>query len=203
MNTVKTIVIVLVASLIGGFVGGSVGGNQSDNAGGTTNLDALTLDNGNLTLTNGNIVMTSGSITSTSGSNTFGTTTAERVITGGTVFSSSTLAAVGTLTEAQLLYYGSIVYTPNVSDVTLTLPASSTLTTFIPNAGDQAEIYFRNSTSTAGIDITFGGGVGTILEHASSTSDTNPSIGKGKGGYFKFWRSSTSTDVYVTLFPTN
>lgn len=63
MNTGKLIAIVLIASVIGGYVGGLVGGNQSDpgSVGGTTNLDALTLDNG--------------SFTSITGDNALGTTT--------------------------------------------------------------------------------------------------------------------------------
>lgn len=128
------------------------------------------------------------------------TTTVEKLTVGGFNVASSTTATTGTLSQNDVSA-GCYVFTPNTGATTLTLPASSTLTTFIPNAGDRSTLCFRNATTTtngAGT-VTFAGGVGTILENASSTSITSVVTG-GKGAYFTFLRSATSSsDVYVTM----
>lgn len=134
----------------------------------------------------------------TTGTSTSATTTVERFGYGGTVTASSTTSSTGTVTQASLLYSGTYLYTPNSVAVTLTLPASSTLTQFIPNAGDQAEILFRNASSTNNATasyVTLAGGTGTILQSASTTKI----IMGGQATRLHFWRSSTSTDVYVIM----
>lgn len=167
---------------------GLVGGNSQPvpSFSGITNFDAITLDNGGLT--------------STTGSNVLATTTTEKLVTGGTVVASSTTGTVDTITEAMLMA-GSITYTPNTAAITaMAMPASSTLTSFIPNAGDMATVYFRNGTTTttyAKSTITFVGGLGTSLDSATTTKI----LYAGRGAQLRFWRSSTSTDVYVTLIP--
>lgn len=85
---------------------------------------------------------------------------------GGTVATSSTGA--GTLTAANLTT-GTIQHT-NAGATTLTLPASTTLTTFIPTAGQCAQIVILNVGT--GID-TIAGGTGSLLATASSTKNVN------------------------------
>lgn len=182
MSNKKLIVIVLAAFLIGGYVGWLVGGNQSgpsDSVAGVTNLDALTLDNGNLTVSNGTF--------SVSGAATF-----DGGIVQSSALATSTNGNATTLAESDLQGYNSILYTPNVSDVTLTLPASSTLDTFIPNAGDRVSIAIVNATTTTGIDITLAGGSGTLLRSATTTK----TILSNSIGILDFVRKS-NTDVEV------
>ena len=62
-----------------------------------------------------------------------------------------------------------IAYTLNVQDATLTLPATSTLRWFIPQAGETRSIFIRNATTTASMDLTISGGTGMNLITASST----------------------------------
>ena len=130
------------------------------------------------------------------------TTTTERLTTGGPVFASSTINSE-TLLAANLIANGSMVYTINVGPTTLTLPASSTLTSFIPNAGDRSTFYIRNGTSTTGATgvLTLAGAAGTILETASTTAGTNLTVGGGKSVLLNFWRNSTTTDIYVNMQP--
>lgn len=142
-------------------------------------------------------VLYNGGINTAKDVNVTGTTTVEQLTTGGTVTSSSTTATVGTLSQAEVSA-GTYLFTPNTSAVTLTLPLASSLTSFVPNSGDQATLYFRNATTSPTIAVTFAGNTGTILENASSTSITAV-VGGGKGARLLFARSGTSTDVYVTL----
>ena len=60
--------------------------------------------------------------------------------------------------------------TLNVQDATLSFPASSTLTSFIPSAGQTRTLFVRNATTTAAMDLTISGGTGVLLKMASSTN---------------------------------
>lgn len=62
-----------------------------------------------------------------------------------------------------------VSYTPGLNLLTLTLPASTTLTSLVPKAGDKQDFCFRNATSTSGTEITFAGGTGSLLNVASSS----------------------------------
>ena len=80
----------------------------------------------------------------------------------GDVFASSTgLVNAGTLTESDLLAYEYFKITANLAGgFALTLPATSTMTTFIPNAGDYKDICIENATSsTQALTITEGTGI--------------------------------------------
>jgi hypothetical protein len=80
---------------------------------------------------------------------------------GGGVLATSTSASAGTLTEADLLAYNYFKVTANTpGGFALTLPATSTMTTLIPNAGDYVDIYIENATSsTQALTITAGAGI--------------------------------------------
>lgn len=84
--------------------------------------------------------------------------------------STTTTATSYTLIQADLLNYSSMLITPNTGDLTLTLPASSTLTSLVPSTGDVATIKIVNASTTAGIDITIAGGTGTLLRKATTTA---------------------------------
>jgi len=84
-----------------------------------------------------------------------------------TVVSTSTQTAY-TVTQADLLAASLLTFTPLNTALTATLPASSTLTTFLPNAGDTSSIVVYNTSSATTTIIA--GGTGTTLLSASSTA---------------------------------
>lgn len=121
---------------------------------------------------------------------------AKNLSTGG-LFSTTTTSATGTVLASSLLDARTYAITSNLVDVTLTLPASSTLSELIPNRGDRATFAFMNATSTGSIEVTMAGGVGTILSSASTTR----LILSGKTSLLEFIRSATSSDIYVYMMP--
>ena len=84
---------------------------------------------------------------------------------GGGVTATTSIGAV-TYTASQFDTESTIEHTA-ASAVTATLPASSTLSTFVPLPGQSRTIFIKNIS--AGI-ITLSGGSGTLLRSASSTS---------------------------------
>lgn len=101
----------------------------------------------------------------------------------------------GTLKESDLLGYDTFLATPTgaAATKTLTLPATSTLTSFVPNAGDRQDLCFFNATTTAATTITFAAGSGIDLETSSSTA-TDLILLADNMGCFSFLRK-TNTDI--------
>lgn len=64
-------------------------------------------------------------------------------------------------------------FTPNVTGITLTLPATSTLSSFVPKAGDTRSIFLCNATTTAATPFTLAVGTGMNLVQATSTLAIN------------------------------
>lgn len=90
----------------------------------------------------------------------------------GAVLSTTTIASE-TLNENDLLLYNYWSFNPNtVADINLTLPASSTLTTLIPNTGDTKRIIIDNVTSSPSTEIVLVAGTGTFLYSNTSTFKT-------------------------------
>lgn len=94
--------------------------------------------------------------------------------------------------------YDTVIMTPQVGDLTLTFPASSTLSYFLPKNGMMAEQCWVNASSTSGIDIAFAAGTGIVLQSATSTSGGigAPTIGPSSVGCFKFIRSTTTASTF-------
>jgi len=86
---------------------------------------------------------------------------------GGYVASSTSNAAV-TLPFSIFDGNNYIDYTPNI-DTTLTLPASSTMSTLIPDVGDNRTYLIRNASSTAVATITLAEGTGNDLQILEAT----------------------------------
>ena len=106
---------------------------------------------------------------------------------------SSTVNSAETLLASDLAY-PTIFYTPNVNAVTLTLPATSTLTTLVATAGSRSSVLIYNATSTATKNITIAVGTGMNLIRATSTSAILP----GGFGRLTFLRKVNS-DIIVML----
>lgn len=98
-----------------------------------------------------------------------GQTYAQGGMSEGGINSTSTPASL-TLQASDFASVSLLSDTPTVGSITLTLPASSTLSQFLPNVGDSEQFFIVNATSTAGTNITIAGGTGSLLEKSSTTT---------------------------------
>lgn len=98
------------------------------------------------------------------------------------VSATSTNGASNTLVENDLLNVGYHIVTPlglvSGGDLTYTLPASSTLATFLDGVGERAQVCWFMAATTTDSNIVFAAGTGIDLRYASSTaaSDGVPSL---------------------------
>lgn len=123
------------------------------------------------------------------------------VLTSYTLSTSTTGTAV-TLDDSDLLY-STVVMLPNTGALTVTLPASSTLSSFIPNAGDRARQCWVNATSTAAGTINFAASTGIDLEKVATTTANTVGqaiVAAGGSACFEFLRigaGSNASDILV------
>lgn len=133
-----------------------------------------------------------------------GGTTNEAIVTtksltqGGGVKATSTTGSADTLLYSNFDTENMIDYTANVSSVTLTLPASSTLKNFIPTVGQTRTIYIRNATTSANINLTISGGTGTLLKKATSSATIYGDTDGANFGRIDFIRKA-NTDIEALL----
>lgn len=112
---------------------------------------------------------------------------------GGAQFSATfatTSNGAGTLTASNITNTFTILST-NSGVLTLTMPASSTLSGFIPRAGDRASMVIVNQGTAL---LTLAGGTGTLLQTASSTKAVNI----GGTAELNFVRK-TNSDIVVNM----
>lgn len=102
----------------------------------------------------------------------------------------TTSTGAGTLTYNNLLDKCTILST-NAGALTLTLPASTTLTSFLPKAGDRTEVLLVNQGTAT---LTLAGGTGTLLQSASSTK----AVVIGGSAVLNFSRKANS-DIVVNM----
>jgi len=164
-------------------------GGQSEEVGmlgGISNLGSLTLDD--------NLVV-GGTSTFTGAMTSAGALDVSRLTQGGGVYASSTTVATGVLTEAQLISYSQLDYTPGDLAVTLTLPATSTMVSMIPNAGDTMIFKVRNLDAVAATSTTIAAGTGIDLVE---NENGDVVIEGGNEAYLRFTREA-DTDVTVSV----
>jgi len=150
----------------------------------------------------GNLV-TTGEITSATTTyvalNVYASTTVSGTLTQGGGINSTTTAiglSAGTVLASYFDTENFItvnVGTTTAATFTLTLPATSTLSTFIPVAGDSRDVLIYAASSTASY-ITVAPGAGMTLVSASSTKI----ISAGGTAILKFYRK-TNTDMIVYM----
>lgn len=99
-----------------------------------------------------------------------GTTVVSTFTQGGGIAATSTSGSVVPLLAADFDIENVIDVTLNVQDATLSFPATSTLTSFIPTAGQSRTLFIRNASTTAAMDITISGGTGVLLKKATSSA---------------------------------
>jgi len=117
---------------------------------------------------------------------------------GGGVYASTTMATTATLVASDLIANNYFALTPNVANTALTLPATSTLATMIPNAGDRREILIENVSAVTATTTTIVAGAGMDLQEADGQ---NVVIGGNNYALVTLWRKS-NTDMVVTVTET-
>jgi len=116
---------------------------------------------------------------------------------GGGIRATSTVNASETLLATDFDIENRIEYTMNLSSTTLTITASSSLASFVPNAGNHRAIDIKNSTSTSGIILTIAAGTGTIIHNATSTLAIKP----GDFATLEFKRkTNTDIDIFFNIY---
>lgn len=119
---------------------------------------------------------------------------------------STTTQTSRTLAASDLLNYSSVTMYPSVGAITITLPASSTLSALVPTAGDIQRQCWYNATTTAVGTITFASGTGVDLEIASTTVLTGATsliLNADNSACFEFQRkggSGTSASDIIARF---
>ena len=196
----------------------NMGGGAGDgiSLGGATNFDYVDTENGyyvdgtQIIDGDGNfdgaITGTSGTFSGTlavtgattlTGALTADVTDVGRFTQGGAWTASTTAAATAVLPVSDLITYSGMNYTPTDAAVTLTLPATSTMTAFIPNAGDEATWHFTNETATAATSTTIAAGTGIDLRESA---DTGADVVIEGGNHAKLtFKRSTGGNVICTV----
>jgi hypothetical protein len=119
-------------------------------------------------------------------------------IDGGRVVSTTTTGAV-TIPGKDLVsrsgeYTRQLVVTPTGASANVTLPATSTITNFIPNSGDCYVMKYENA-ATAATNTTIAAGTGMDLQEPDGQ---NVVIGQNNFANLEFCRKS-NTDMVVTV----
>lgn len=86
----------------------------------------------------------------------------------------STVVTAYTLISQDVVGYSTIDLTPNTGSLTLTLPASSTMSTWLPSEGNRLTILLVNATTTPGVNIITAAGTGSLISNASTTLVIGP-----------------------------
>lgn len=201
-----TAVVALVAALIGGYVAGLVGNNQQE-LGATGTRFPNGLSTNSTSPAAGELQTTTLEVDSTSSFEGVASFAAQPKFDAGSLHSyplSTSTPASLTLAASDVTNYESVVMLPTVGSITVTLPASSTLSAFVPTAGDWAEQCYTNATSTASFGITLAGGTGTNLLVASSSATAVGSkiLLPGKTGCIKYFRigaGANASDINAIL----
>lgn len=181
------VVSVGLALLLLGHVGGKSFGALTTNFTALNVTDGYYVDDTQVIDGSGNWVGT-GSITA--GTAIFG------FLTQGGGVTATTSTGAGTLTTANVSV-GLIEHT-NSGATTLTMPASSTVSSIIPTAGQSIRVTYANLGS--GID-TLAGGSGTLLHVASSTIATGLKTVAPSGSAVLVFTRKSNSDIIVDMIP--
>lgn len=94
-----------------------------------------------------------------------------------------------------------------LADTTLTFPASSSVPSLVPKAGDRQTFCIRNATSTAALNVTLAGstGINLLVASSSATALGSKNLATGKVGCITLVRQpATATtfdiDALLTIF---
>lgn len=116
----------------------------------------------------------------------------------GSVLATTTPASM-TMKQSDL-QVSTILMNPTVGSITVTLPATSTLTSFITVTGQRQTTVFCNATTTPGFLITIAAGTGMNVSIATGTNSSTIAQGSLKCANLTFIRTA-NTDVDVLMEP--
>lgn len=114
--------------------------------------------------------------------------------TDGGYIASTSLSTANTVPAKMLQDITLLNLTPGLAASTFTLPATSTLTSFVPKIGDTQMVNICNATTTAATPFTLALGAGMIGSNATSTL----SVAAGKCATLVFVRKPNG-DMYVPI----
>lgn len=162
------------------FLGYSMSGNQR--FGGTSNLDTLALSSDLYATGSVNASSTSyfGANVKTGGISTVATTSNAYTLAASNINGISLLSFVGSSTAA----------------TTVTIPGTTTLSSFIPLSGDTYSMIIVNATTT-GSKLTLAGSPASAVELYSASSTKDVQIGKTAALYFTRMASGTIQAIIV------
>lgn len=136
-----------------------------------------------------------GAVTMSGALSTSGNANVGNLTYGLTTVASSTSNSAETLLASYLSSYSGMDYTPSGDAVTLTLPATSTLTSVIPNVGECMDWRIRNTSATSASSTTIAAGTGMDLVE---NENGDVVIEGGNEAQIKFCRElDTDVTVYV------
>ncbi len=204
----KKVLVIVLALLLGGFVGFLVGNNQPEEpagASGSRYPNGVSADTtspvagevrGTTFTSTGAATFASASVTGTLG--VTGATDVGIFTSGGGCTASTTAVAAETWSEAFLLSSNCFTYSDSgvvAPAITITLPATSTMTTLLPNAGDTRTWLYDPAAYAAATTTTFAAGTGGILLEVGDGDATNVVIAGATSKAFITGFRLASTDV--------
>jgi len=152
---------------------------------GITNYDSLTL---------GENLIVGGTAAITGATTQTGTLTVDGGLLKSKTIATSSTATTQTLVQADLLNYNTVLFNPGTISIAMTLPATSTLTTLVPTAGDMAEQCWYNATSSTASVGQIVWAAGTGIDLMASSTPNSITQRPGQWGCFTFVRQ-TDTDI--------
>jgi hypothetical protein len=158
--------LLIIAFLVVSAFLGSNSGNFGINRATTTISNPFRFQQG---ITNDSTLTQTGASTFT-GAITAGVVTTNALTQGGGVTATSTVGTTVPLLATDFDTENVIDVTLNVRDATLSFPATTTLTSFIPTSGQMRTLFVRNASTTAAMDITIAGGTGVLLKKATTSA---------------------------------
>lgn len=190
-NFINTALIVAISAIIASIIVlGTSGGGTFGAASRAPNVDAEF----------STVTATTGTFSSTATFGGFLTTNAGLLQS--YVNATSTTATSMTMVQADILNYNTLLITPTVGALTYTLPATSTLTSFVPTAGDRVDQCWYNATSTTAATVTVVAGAGIDLERTATSTISGSAgviaIGARNSACFTFIREA-DTDISVLM----
>lgn len=109
-----------------------------------------------------------------------------------------------TMIASDIIGYSLISVAPIATNTTLTLPASTTLTTagFLPNAGDSIMFIWQNATGTVSTTVGLRAGTGSLLQQATTSAASATSIATTSAGEALLIRVTrkVNTDILFQVF---
>lgn len=196
---IKNISIGVLALVLAFLVGMAVGGKSSQSldlgASGTRWPNGISADT-----TSPSAGQVRGTTLTVTGATTLTGAVSTGVFTeGGGISTISTTSATYTLTQAELAA-GNVISIANTQGaaLTLTLPATSTLTTVIPSAGNVRRWYIQNLHTTAASSTTMAAGAGIELQGTSTASALIPGAFWGKLDCYR--QASTNVVCFVSTY---